>query len=153
MSDGLTHLVFGGGGVCGLVYIGAIRFLEVEKLDKHIRYVSGTSIGALFATLFALRIPMQVVEEKLIELLTEDEHIMTFPYPDMLSVIKHLGYDDGHKFLSFMRPHLDEKNGNSSCDLCYTFTDYEADIFFSRYHSQCASVRCIACLHGGALAV
>lgn len=107
MSDDLTHVVFSGGGLCGLAYIGAIRFLQVEGLDKHVRYVSGTSMGAVFATILALRIPLHDIEKQLVKLLCEDD-TLTFPYPDMLMLYQSLGVDDGHKFLSFMKAELDK---------------------------------------------
>lgn len=107
MSDDLTHIVFSGGGLCGLAYIGAIRFLQVESLDKHIRYVSGTSMGAVFATVLALRIPLHEIEKRMMKMLCENE-TLTFPYPDMLSLYHSFGMEDGHKFLAFLKPELEK---------------------------------------------
>jgi NTE family protein len=106
MSDDLTHIVFSGGGMCGLAYIGAIRFLQVEGLDKHIRYVSGSSIGAVFATILALRIPLHDIEQRLMQMMCTDA--LTFHYPDMLSMLHSFGIDDGHKFLAFLKTELDK---------------------------------------------
>ena len=107
MSEDLTHVVFSGGGMCGLAYIGAIRFLQVEGMDKHIRYVSGSSIGAVFATIFALRIPLHDIEQRLIQMICND-NTLTFPYPDMLSLLHSYGMDDGHTFLTFLKEDLDK---------------------------------------------
>lgn len=107
MSNDLTHIVFSGGGMCGLAYIGAIRFLQVEGLDKHIRYVSGSSIGAVFATILALRIPLHDIEQRLIQMICTDDEL-TFHYPDMLSTLHAFGMDDGHKFLTFLKSEIDK---------------------------------------------
>lgn len=107
MSDDLTHIVFSGGGLCGLAYIGAIRFLQVENLDKRIRYVSGTSMGAVFATILALRIPLHEIEKRMLDMLCEHE-TLTFPYPDMLSLYHSFGMEDGHKFLAFLKPEMEK---------------------------------------------
>jgi predicted acylesterase/phospholipase RssA len=97
-----------GGGLCGLAYIGALRFLQIEGFDKTIHHVAGSSIGALFATIFAARISLTDVERKLRTMLCDDGHLMEFAYPDMLSVLANLGVDDGHTFLAFLRPELDK---------------------------------------------
>lgn len=105
MSDQFTHLVLSGGGLCGVAYLGMLRFLQVEGFDKNIHHVAGSSIGALFATIYALRISLTNIEKHITQMLTEGDGL-TFPYPDMLSVITNYGFDDGHKFLSFLRAEL-----------------------------------------------
>ena len=46
-------LVFAGGGGKGAYEIGVWKYLREIGFDKHIKVVSGTSIGALNAALFA----------------------------------------------------------------------------------------------------
>jgi len=48
------NLVFEGGGVKGIAYVGAMQVLEEEGILSDIRRVGGTSAGAINATLFAL---------------------------------------------------------------------------------------------------
>lgn len=50
-----THVVLSSGGLSGLCYLGILRHLE--RMDT-IQHVAGTSIGAVFAFLFALKVPM-----------------------------------------------------------------------------------------------
>lgn len=142
MSDDLTHIVFSGGGLCGLAYIGAIRFLEVEGMDKHLRYVSGTSMGAVFATIVALRIPLHEIERRMIHMLSSDETPLTFPYPDMLTLYKSFGMDDGHKFLAFLKPELDKltfidltKRTGIHLTICATHLQTMAPTYFSVEHT------------------
>jgi NTE family protein len=64
-------LVLGGGGCIGAYQIGVWKALRELKIDKYIKGVSGTSIGALNAALFALNnydlaenIWMEITREK-----------------------------------------------------------------------------------------
>ena len=47
-------LAFGGGGGKGSYQIGVWKALIKHGLDKHVEVISGTSIGSLNLTLFAL---------------------------------------------------------------------------------------------------
>lgn len=67
----LTHIVFSGGGMKGICYLGIIRYLYIEKLDKNIKYVHGTSIGSYFAIIFALKIPLDFIEKEILDTLRE----------------------------------------------------------------------------------
>jgi NTE family protein len=59
MAYHFRNLIFEGGGVKGIAYVGALRELErvlgPNYLKKKIMRVGGTSAGAINATLFALR--------------------------------------------------------------------------------------------------
>lgn len=48
------NLVYEGGGVKGIAYIGAMEVLQQKSILQNIKRVGGTSAGAINATLFAL---------------------------------------------------------------------------------------------------
>ena len=48
------NLVFEGGGVKGIAYVGALSVLEGEWIMTQVERVGGTSAGAITATLVAL---------------------------------------------------------------------------------------------------
>ena len=54
MASQFRNLVFEGGGVKGIAYVGAMKVLDKEGLLKKIERVGGTSAGAINATMFAL---------------------------------------------------------------------------------------------------
>lgn len=54
MAYHFKNLVFEGGGVKGIAYVGAMRVLQEKGVLKDIERVGGTSAGAINATLFAL---------------------------------------------------------------------------------------------------
>lgn len=53
MKYPFRNLVFEGGGVKGIAYVGAMKVLQQEKILQQIYRVGGTSAGAINATLFA----------------------------------------------------------------------------------------------------
>ena len=54
MAYHFKNLVFEGGGVKGIAYIGAMQVMEEKNILAGIQRVGGTSAGAINATLFAL---------------------------------------------------------------------------------------------------
>jgi NTE family protein len=54
MTAQFRNLVFEGGGVKGIAYVGAMQVLEQRQILKDIKRVGGTSAGAINALLFAL---------------------------------------------------------------------------------------------------
>jgi NTE family protein len=69
-----THLILGGGGFSGLIYIGIYRFFKEHNILKNIRYISGTSIGALFAFFIGLKIDYDYMEDAM---MGRNKHINT----------------------------------------------------------------------------
>ena len=60
------NIVFQGGGVHGIGYVGVIRRLEIMGLRGNFKRIGGASIGALVGLLMALQIPAdQILEEAL----------------------------------------------------------------------------------------
>jgi NTE family protein len=53
MAYHFKNLVFEGGGVKGIAYVGAMEVLEQKAITKQISRVGGTSAGAINAVLFA----------------------------------------------------------------------------------------------------
>jgi predicted acylesterase/phospholipase RssA len=60
----ISHLFLSGGGLKGLCYFGILRYLYIENMVADIRTIWGSSIGAFFATIIALRIPVEIVEQE-----------------------------------------------------------------------------------------
>lgn len=54
MAYHFRNLVFEGGGVKGIAYVGAMQVLKNKGILKNIQRVGGTSAGAINATLFSL---------------------------------------------------------------------------------------------------
>lgn len=64
-----THIILSGGGIKGICYLGIMRYLYIEKLCDNIRYIYGTSIGAYFSLIISLKIPLEFIENDIMEVL------------------------------------------------------------------------------------
>jgi NTE family protein len=64
-TDGIV-LALGGGGARGLAHVGVLQVLEREGVP--VTALAGTSIGGLFAALFAAGVPLARIEEELLRL-------------------------------------------------------------------------------------
>lgn len=69
----ITHLVLGGGGMSMITILGVLRYLRQEGLDRGIRHIAGTSMGAFFAFLFACRLSDAEMERLLTDIFTDPE--------------------------------------------------------------------------------
>ncbi|HSG99404.1 MAG TPA: patatin-like phospholipase family protein, partial [candidate division Zixibacteria bacterium] len=54
MAYHFRNLVFEGGGVKGIAYVGAMNVLKAKGILPAIKRVGGTSAGAINATMFAI---------------------------------------------------------------------------------------------------
>ena len=63
MPYNLKNLIFEGGGVKGIAYIGAIEELQAKGIIKQIERVGGTSAGAINAVLIGLNYSVEDTKE------------------------------------------------------------------------------------------
>lgn len=80
-----THIVLSGGGMCGLSYTGIYRYLKQYKLLGQLRHLVGCSMGSIFAFLIALNLPVETLEELILET-TRDIQLNTFDPEDILYI-------------------------------------------------------------------
>jgi predicted acylesterase/phospholipase RssA len=64
----MEYLSFQGGGVHGIYYVGVCKYLEDHNLLKNLKGVSGSSIGSLFALLFAMKLKYEDMKNIISEL-------------------------------------------------------------------------------------
>jgi predicted acylesterase/phospholipase RssA len=71
MKKLIETLVFGGGGICGMSYIGALKYLyelkESGKLKIEIKEVCGVSVGTIFGLFYMLGYTAEEMENEIIE--------------------------------------------------------------------------------------
>lgn len=63
MNNKYRNLVFSGGGILGIAYIGMLDYLYKIKLMKNIQRVAGTSAGAITACIASFNLPFQETKE------------------------------------------------------------------------------------------
>ena len=113
----IEYLVFAGGGMRGLAYGGALAQLAREGLDmvsmnRPIKGVAGTSIGALFAAMIAVRMTPECILRE----------IHSFQVNDLFSIdpctlFYSLGFDEGARLTGFLHGLLRKVTGREDLTL------------------------------------
>jgi NTE family protein len=104
-----TNLVFEGGGVRGLAYIGALQAVEDAGIRPNVKAVAGTSAGAITAALVALGYTAEELGTTLtaLNLTMFEDGALTGP----LRVVTSFGFFRGDAFLRWMRDRVAERMG------------------------------------------
>lgn len=106
--DKITHLVFSGGSIRGFTYIGILRYLYIEQLHENIHNIAGTSIGAVFSLIFALKIPIEYIEESY-KSITYDKDKMLIEKSSLLDIFYKLGIDDSNIYTDCIKDYIKKR--------------------------------------------
>jgi len=115
MNYPFRNLVFEGGGVKGIAYVGAMRVLEKEGILKNIKRVGGTSAGSINAVLFATGFSNQETLKILNELDFNDFKDDSWGVlRDMNRLKNEYGWYKGDFFKEWIGSLLKKKTGSSN---------------------------------------
>jgi NTE family protein len=120
MSIQFRNLIFEGGGVKGIAYVGAMRVLEQRDLLKDIVRVSGTSAGAINALIFALG--YDVISQRQIIDSVDFKKFMDNSFGlirDIRRLAKEFGWNKGDFFHTWIGDIIKDKLGSETA----TFKD------------------------------
>ncbi len=114
MSYHFKNLVFEGGGVKGIAYVGAMEILKEKEILQNIRRVGGTSAGAINATLLALNYSNTETKKILSELDFNDFMDNSwFVLNDICRVWRKYGWNKGKFFRKWLGDIVESKTKNS----------------------------------------
>ncbi len=114
------NLVFEGGGVKGIAYVGALDILEKEGILQDIERVAGTSAGALVAVLVGLGYSTEELGEVLWDLNFQNFLDDSFgQVRDIQRLINEYGWYKGDFFRDLVAGYIKDKTGNGEA----TFKD------------------------------
>ncbi|RYG29468.1 MAG: hypothetical protein EOO01_38180, partial [Chitinophagaceae bacterium] len=116
----VTNLVFKGGGVKGIAFVGALRELEKGNHLQNVKRVGGTSAGALVAAMYALDYTVDQIETLMngLNFTSFEDHF------DIFRLGTHYGLYVGDYILEFAHKLLLGCNKDLSADA--TFADMRA---------------------------
>lgn len=130
MEYPFTNLIFEGGGVKGIAYVGALQALEQRQILPKITRVGGTSAGAINAVLLALNYDLQEVYKLLAALNFRSFLDDSWGFVrDVKRLINHYGWYKGDTFREWMGRRIHEKTGNQYA----TFNDLRNQGFKDLY--------------------
>lgn len=107
MKDQITHLVFSGNALRSICLCGVLRYLYCYNLHSHIRDVAGTSMGAFFGFAFALKIPIEELEE-IIYKLSKNPKFSKFDSSSFLNIIDSYGLSSSLDYFESIREYLNK---------------------------------------------
>lgn len=123
MTYPFRNLVFEGGGVKGIAYVGALEVLTDKEIIPHIQRIGGTSAGAINAVLLGLGFTLEETKNVLWSL--DFNEFMDDSWGvlrDTNRLIEEYGWYKGDFFRDWIGKLIKEKTGNSEA----TFADIEA---------------------------
>lgn len=123
MEYNFKNLVFEGGGVKGIAYVGALDVLNEKDILKGIERIGGTSAGAINAILLGLGFSQKETKDILWSL--DFNEFMDDSWGiarDSKRLIEEFGWYKGDYFRNWIAKLIREKTGNSEA----TFGDIEA---------------------------
>lgn len=113
MTTQFRNLIFEGGGVKGIAYVGAMQVLKDRGILPHIRRVGGTSAGAINALIFALG--FDIPEQQEILRSTDFRKFMDDSFGmirDTRRLAKHFGWHQGDFFIEWIGALIARRLGN-----------------------------------------
>ena len=119
MEYQFRNLVFEGGGVKGIAYIGAMEVLEKKGILGSITRVGGASAGAINALLFALGYSIEETRRILWKLDFRNFEDGSFWPVNVLRIFNRYGWFKGNFFKRWIGDMIEQKTGNRNT----TFAD------------------------------
>jgi len=101
-----THLVCSGSALRSLCLLGVLRYIYFNKMENFIKNVAGSSMGAFFCLVFALKIPVDELEEILLETIKLSSSIKS---SSIFNIFTELGFNDAKIYLSGIKKYIKKK--------------------------------------------
>jgi len=109
-DSSFTNLVFEGGGVKGIAYVGALSVLEQRGIRPHVTAVAGASAGAITASLVAAGYSADELRQTMLAMDLKQFEDGGLEGP--LRLIEHFGWYRGNDFLEWIGEQLAQKLGS-----------------------------------------
>ena len=98
----ITHLVLSGGGMRGVLFVGALRYLYLENLHKNVTHIAANSIGSFVALFITFKLSIEEAEE-VIYSSSSDTNLCNIPTKNYYKIISNLGLCSITHFMEHLR--------------------------------------------------
>ena len=140
MSDiKITHLVLSGGGMRGVMFIGGLRFLYLEKLHKNITHISANSIGSFIGLMIAFKLTIEEMEQILYDM-KDDSNLCFIPIKNYIRFFTEYGFFSIELFMSHLTKLISKKYPEIGDDI--TFKELSKKFGINLYISTTNINRC-----------
>ena len=110
----ITHLVLSGGGMRGVIFVGALRYLYLNNMHKNIKHIAGCSIGSLIGIMFALKLTIYEMEEVLYNCMKDNE-LCFLSIKRYIRLITELGLFDTQAMIKHLKIIIKRKYADRCC--------------------------------------
>ena len=97
----IKNLILSAGGVNGLFFIGALKYLTENNLLNNLENIFGTSIGSIFSFLYLLGFSIDEIEELSIKV--SPYSLLNIDGKSIITFLEDYGLDDGEKIIKILK--------------------------------------------------
>jgi predicted patatin/cPLA2 family phospholipase len=120
MTNQYTHIVLGGGGFTGLVYLGAIRYFQENNIT--FSKIIGTSVGAFFGVILAFNIPIAEIKSKFHDQFIKRNTLNRFDLSNIFTdLVETKGIDEGINMVDMIYKYIGD----------ITFGEFKDNLYLS----------------------
>jgi NTE family protein len=130
----IRNLIFEGGGVRGIAYLGALKVLDEKNILENVEQVGGSSAGAITAFLIGLGYSFEEIKRIILEEVKVSEFRDGGGLFSKKSFISQKGLYKGDKFYQWAQDTVAKKLGQPKA----TFNDLRLKLIEQQSQSECA---------------
>lgn len=116
----ITNLVFSGGGVKCISYIGLLHYFEQNNMIKDIKNIAGTSGGAIFGLMLLLGYSYVDLKNLIVSL--DFENLRDVSCENLFKFNSHFGIDTGNKLENLIRLLIKKKKFDENITFIELYT-------------------------------
>jgi predicted acylesterase/phospholipase RssA len=135
----ITHLVLSGGGMKGVIFIGALRYMYIENLHKNITHIAANSIGSFVALFITFKLTIEEIE-KIIYDSKDDKNLCYIPTKNYYRIISNLGLCSISNFMEHFKKIIRVKYPDINDTI--TFKEVSKRFGINLYISTTNIIRC-----------
>jgi predicted acylesterase/phospholipase RssA len=116
----ITHLVLSGGGMKGISYVGAMRYIYINNLHKSIKNIAATSIGSFIGLFLAFQLSIKEMEELCYDA-SNIEEMCNMSYKKCINIISDFGLTDITLLTDNLRSYIKKKYSDIEDDVTFAY--------------------------------